>query len=337
LALYHVSISPPRRPPPSTPCPYTRSSDLERAQPHLVAAAGDGEDVVTLELRMGRLAEMAEPGAGLVHHAHAAALGRHPDAVASVHVQRLDQVARKRGRVLGIVLPDPEADAVIARQAVPGRDPQVAFLGARDRRDRGRRQPVPRPEDAEARHLRHRGAQCTGQRQKEAQPDQPHGVLVVNPGANRRNARCPAQAARPPACLECRRWPCSPTASAAPSPPRWRGRRCLPPAPRRPNRPATPWTRSTPVCCSRCPTPASPRRWARCPAARAAWSSTPGTGAAPAWTCACPCSGWTWATRTGTAPPWPAACSMPGAGRRRGSYPSGSNRWDRTASSCTAC
>src|SRR5690606_41146331 len=84
-----------QRPTCASPFPYTA---LFRS--HLVAAAGDGEDVVTLELGMGRLAEMAEPGAGLVHHAHAAALGRHPDAVASVHVQRLDQVARKRGRVL---------------------------------------------------------------------------------------------------------------------------------------------------------------------------------------------------------------------------------------------
>src|SRR5690606_39638575 len=104
LALYHVSISPPRRPPPSTPCPYTRSSDLERAQPHLVAAAGDGEDVVTLELRMGRLAEMAEPGAGLVHHAHAAALGRHPDAVASRSEEHTSELQSRENLVCRLLL-----------------------------------------------------------------------------------------------------------------------------------------------------------------------------------------------------------------------------------------
>src|SRR5690606_8825554 len=163
---------------------------------YLVAAPGDGEDVVALQLRMGGATVVLEAVAARVHDADAAALGGHPDAVAAVDVERLDQVAGQRGGILRIVLPDLEADPVVACQAVPGRDPQVAIVVAGDSPDRGRRQPVTRPEDAEARQFRHRGVQNAGQRQQQAQPEQPHDVLEVDPVANRRNAGGPTQAAR---------------------------------------------------------------------------------------------------------------------------------------------
>jgi hypothetical protein len=165
------------------------------AEPDLLAAPGDGEDLVAFHLREQRLAEMAETLAAGIHHAHAAAFARHPDAVAAVHVQRLQHVARQRGRIVRIVAPDAEAGAVVARQAVPGGCPQETVVVARQRRHGGGRQAVGGTEHAEARDFGHGGAGGRGDHQQHAQPKRTQHRCLLLPVPNRRNASLQAQAA----------------------------------------------------------------------------------------------------------------------------------------------
>ena len=141
-------------------------STAERAEPHVAAAAGNGEHVVAAHLRMVRLAEMAESAPVRLHHAEAAILGAHPYAVGGVDVQCLHHVAGQRSRIGRIVPPHLETHAVVACQAIPGGHPQVAGTVARERRDGGRRQAVAGAQQAEAGDL--------GHRRLHGRADQPH-------------------------------------------------------------------------------------------------------------------------------------------------------------------
>src|SRR5690606_20715371 len=125
------------------------------AEPDVVAAAGDGEHVVAAHLRVVGLAVVAEAGTVAVEHAQAAVLGGHPDPVAGVDVHELDVVAGQRTRVVRLVPPYAHGQAVVAGQAVPGGDPDVAVAVAGEAEEVGGRQALPGTDDAQARGFRH--------------------------------------------------------------------------------------------------------------------------------------------------------------------------------------
>src|SRR5690606_28023277 len=172
--------------------------------PDHVALAGDRPGVVAADLGVLGHAVVGEAPPPRIEHAQAARLGGDPQPVARVHVQGLDRVARQRLRIARFVAPDAEADAVVARQAVGGSDPDVAGLVAHDRVDAGGGQAVGDAERAQARHLGHaRGGQPDPQRQHSRQQptDPPHPAPPLLDGSHPlpdpRNP-CPASQARPP-------------------------------------------------------------------------------------------------------------------------------------------
>ena len=187
---------------------------LVGAEPDRVALPREGPGIVALQLRMAGLAVVAEAAPLRIQHADPATFHRQPDAVVGTDHQFLDVVAGQALRIGGIVAPHAHADAVVTRQSVRGGDPQVAVGIARQRTDLGRRQPLRRADDAEARTLRHR-RQCASAQQPQPQqcgeparhPDPPL------PACWQRNVACASTRARPArprirTCPPCRACPC---------------------------------------------------------------------------------------------------------------------------------
>ena len=116
---------------------------LHRQRPHFIAGQPVG------------LAQRGEATSLRIEDGDADALHRHPDAVARIHRKRLDVVPRQAAGVAGYVPPDPHPHAVVAGEAIRGRDPQVARVVTGQRPDLGGRQALRGPGDPEARPLRH--------------------------------------------------------------------------------------------------------------------------------------------------------------------------------------
>ena len=94
------------------------------------------------------------------------------NAILHIDVQGLHDIARQRGCIGGIMPPGTETDAVIARQAIVGSDPQIAGAVAGQRGNRGIGQAIGRAQHPEARDLGHGGLRRdTTSKAQSQQPD----------------------------------------------------------------------------------------------------------------------------------------------------------------------
>src|SRR5690606_34388779 len=108
----------------------------EGAEPERAATAGDRPYLVAAHSGVGVAAVVAEAVAAVVQHAQAARFGGDPDPVPWVDMYRGDDVSRQGGRVGRLVAPRHHLGAVMPRQSVGRRQPDVAIAIFDDAVDR---------------------------------------------------------------------------------------------------------------------------------------------------------------------------------------------------------